>query len=123
MTLLLDVLSRLNDHQLLADIGIYLNKVPDNEKKYLSNTDRENLCSVAWNCSSSAVKKITADTSDNINEVGIEVFDTYSKCQKHYARGNLQIFSACLHDLYKKFLISQVFNTARLVVHVNIRIE
>lgn len=106
MQLLLDVLSKLNDHALLADIGIHLTKVPENDKKYLINPDREMFCQQAWNMSVAAAKKKVAEVTSNFNELGIEIFETYTKFQKHNPKGHP--LTNCLHDVYKMMLTSQV---------------
>ncbi|CAL8077936.1 unnamed protein product [Orchesella dallaii] len=102
MQLLLQVLSQLNDHQLLADIVLQLTKVPDNEKKYLSNPDREQFCQVALNnCVASARRKYS-DAGANYHELGIEVFETYTKLQKHNPRSNPM--GSVLQEIYKLYL-------------------
>lgn len=106
MHLLLDVLTQLAEHQLLADIVMHLGKVPDNEKKYLSNPDREMFCQQALNCCVQAVRKKVQKCKENYHELGLEVFETHVKLQKHNSR-ELPL-SAYMHDIYKKYFKSQL---------------
>ncbi|ODM96024.1 Calcineurin-binding protein cabin-1 [Orchesella cincta] len=119
MQLLLQVLSQLNDHQLLADIVLQLTKVPDNEKKYLSNPDREQFCQVALNNCLASARRKCSDAGVNYQDLGIEVFETYTKLQKYSPR--LNPMGSVLHDIYKLYLKATGVNDESVTIEHAVR--
>lgn len=64
--ILMDVLKKTNDHETLLDLAMQLQKIPENEKKYLTECDRKELYQQALACCVQAFKnKLKETTSGN----------------------------------------------------------
>jgi hypothetical protein len=104
--LLLDTAYELNDHQILADLGIHLQRVPDSQNIYLFTEDREQFSKEALrNCVNAARRSIPSDTEKLIS-AGTVIYDTFIKFQKVNSREN--IIAPVLLELYKIYVTRQV---------------
>ncbi|XP_035713340.1 calcineurin-binding protein cabin-1 isoform X2 [Folsomia candida] len=101
MSLLLMVLTKLQDHQMLADVGIQLAKVPDSKNTYLYTEDREQYSSEAFKlCEASARKSLSLAKPATMLECGLSIYDTYTKFQKFNAKENY--VAHVLLEVYKR---------------------
>ncbi|CAG7725832.1 unnamed protein product [Allacma fusca] len=98
---LLEVLERLNDHQLLAEVAIALSKVPEQDKQYLYNSERQQFSQQAFSSCVGAAKRYFSLAQD-IKDGAISIFETYQKLQKFNAKEN--VLASVLLDCYKQYL-------------------
>lgn len=95
------VLTKLQDHQMLADVGIQLAKVPDSKNTYLYTEDREQYSSEAFKlCEASARKSLSLAKPATMLECGLSIYDTYTKFQKFNAKENY--VAHVLLEVYKR---------------------
>ena len=99
---LLEILLKLNDHQLLAEVGIALSKVPEHDKQYLFNSDRLNYSQQAFSDCLTAAKKFWVASSTDVRDAAVSLFETYQKLQKFSAKEN--VLSGVLVECYKQYM-------------------
>lgn len=103
---LLEVLSVLNDHEMLTEIGIQLAKIPDPDKKYLYNLDREQFSQQAISSAIGAAKRLLKVSQNSLQDVAMGIYSSYLKLQKSNFKENGM--GAILVEAYKLHLISKV---------------
>jgi hypothetical protein len=100
MQLLLTVLYELNDHQMLADVGIQLAKVPDSKNTYLYTEDREQYSMEAFRLCEVAARNSIPKKTNLLLDCGLSIYDTYIKFQKFNPKENR--VSSVLLEVYKQ---------------------
>jgi calcineurin-binding protein cabin-1 len=106
---LLEVLSALNDHEMLTEIGIQLAKVPDPEKKYLYNFEREQFSQQAISSAIGAAKRLLKGAQNRLQDVAMGIYSSYLKIHKSTFKENCM--GPILVEAYKLQLLSKVINT------------
>lgn len=80
---LLEVLLGCGDHEMLAELAVQLSKIPEPDKQYLSNSDREHFAVKAVNYCVSAAKTFLNETmGTSIVCAALSIFASYVKLQK-----------------------------------------
>ncbi|XP_029179074.1 calcineurin-binding protein cabin-1-like [Nylanderia fulva] len=119
VTLLMQVLKESNDSRMLMQLCIQLGKIPDSDKKYLRDSEREQLSRQALTlCQQSLRSRIqtmgSASTIDSVHlirtdartQVLLDVYETYQLVQKHLQgkESTIQAFATLLTDTYKMYI-------------------
>lgn len=102
MQLLLKVLCELNDHKMLADVGMQLAKIPDSKNTYLYTEDREQYSVNAFKLCEIAARKSIPTNPNLLLDCGMAIYDTYNKFQKLNSRENN--IAPVLLEVYKKHI-------------------
>nr|XP_012218304.1 PREDICTED: calcineurin-binding protein cabin-1-like isoform X4 [Linepithema humile] len=118
VTLLMQVLKESNDSRMLMQLCIQLGKIPDSDKKYLRDSEREQLSRQALTLcqqslrsrvqtigSTSTIDSVTLIRTDTRTQVLLDVYETYQLVQKHFQgkESTVQIFATLLTDTYKMY--------------------
>ncbi|XP_072762606.1 calcineurin-binding protein cabin-1 isoform X3 [Anoplolepis gracilipes] len=119
VTLLMQVLKESNDSRMLMQLCIQLGKIPDSDKKYLRDSEREQLSRQALTlCQQSLRSRVQAmgsgSTIDSVHlirtdartQVLLDVYETYQLVQKHLQgkESTIQTFATLLTDTYKMYI-------------------
>jgi len=104
---LLEVLNSLDDHEMLTEVGIQLAKVPESDKKYLYNFEREQFSLQATTSATSAAKRLINSAGSRLPEVAMGIYSSYLKIQKSNLLKDNGM-SPILVAAYEKYLISKV---------------
>ncbi|KAL6261164.1 hypothetical protein P5V15_008689 [Pogonomyrmex californicus] len=119
VTLLMQVLKESNDSRMLMQLCIQLGKIPDSDKKYLRDSEREQLSRQALTlCQQSLRSRVqamgSASTIDSVHlirtdartQVLLDVYETYQLVQKHLQgkESTIQAFATLLTDTYKMYI-------------------
>ncbi|KAL6431043.1 hypothetical protein ACFW04_007057 [Cataglyphis niger] len=119
VTLLMQVLKESNDSRMLMQLCIQLGKIPDSDKKYLRDSEREQLSRQALTlCQQSLRSRIQAmgsvSTIDSVHlirtdartQVLLDVYEIYQLVQKHLQgkESTIQTFATLLTDTYKMYI-------------------
>ncbi|XP_054016613.1 calcineurin-binding protein cabin-1-like isoform X2 [Hylaeus anthracinus] len=119
VTLLMQVLKETNDGRMLMQLSIQLGKIPESDKKYLRDTEREQLSRQALTlCLQSLRRKVqlmgssTSDTISNKNpdartQVLLDTYWAYQRAVKCFQTKNFQTIrtlSTLLVDTYKIYV-------------------
>ncbi|XP_076277405.1 calcineurin-binding protein cabin-1 isoform X2 [Lasioglossum baleicum] len=118
VTLLMQVLKETNDGRMLMQLSVQLGKIPESDKKYLRDSEREQLSRQALTlCSQSLRRKVqlmgtpTSDpvsnkNPDNRTQVLLDTFWVYQRALKsfHPKEQAIQMLSTLLVDTYKTYV-------------------
>lgn len=108
--LTMEILKEIDDHKTLLDLSLHLQRVPDPDKKYLRDADREDLAQQAFSLSVQSLKgqlikfSQQADLKSNeierqaLNSLMLDIYNAYLRTQKHQ---NSKQFINLLCDGYK----------------------
>lgn len=113
--ILMDVLKKTNDHETLLDLAMQLQKIPENEKKYLTDCDRKELYQQALACSVQAfknkLKEIAAGIVDGKNSdrdllsLMLEIFKSHRRTYKNVTASKDQnVFASVMVEVYKEYI-------------------
>ncbi|XP_043487375.1 calcineurin-binding protein cabin-1-like isoform X1 [Polistes fuscatus] len=119
VTLLMQVLKETNDSRMLMQLCIQLAKIPDSDKKYLRDSEREQLSRQALTLclqslrsrvhtmgSPSTIDSVHLIRTDSRTQVLLDVYKIYQQIQKHFQtkEPTVQAFSSLLIDTYKIYI-------------------
>nr|XP_018916793.1 PREDICTED: calcineurin-binding protein cabin-1-like [Bemisia tabaci] len=108
--LVVDMLRDLKDFYMLLELSIQLRDMPEPDKKYLRDNEREQLSKEAFSLSLNSVRKITQESFLQKNPVAketqkatlLDVYRCYHKVNKYWPQKE-QVFSKLLTDFYRKY--------------------
>ncbi|KAG7213991.1 hypothetical protein KM043_001364 [Ampulex compressa] len=119
VTLLMQVLKETNDSRMLIQLCVQLRKIPDSDKQYLRDSEREQfsrqaltLClqslrtKVQTMGSVSPVDSVHLIRTDSRTQILLDVYKIYQQVQKHFhsKEQTVQAFSSLLIDTYKTYI-------------------
>ncbi|EZA58118.1 hypothetical protein X777_01889 [Ooceraea biroi] len=119
VTLLMQVLKESNDSRMLMQLCIQLGKIPDSDKKYLRDSEREQLSRQALTLcqqslrsrvqamgSASMIDSVHLIRTDARTQVLLDVYETYQLVQKNFQgkESTIQTFATLLTDTYKMYI-------------------
>ncbi|KAL0106318.1 hypothetical protein PUN28_016205 [Cardiocondyla obscurior] len=122
VTLLMQVLKESNDSRMLMQLCIQLGKIPDSDKKYLRDSEREQLSRQALTLcqqslrsrvqtigSTSTIDSVHLIRTDARTQVLLDVYEIYQLVQKHFQgkESTIQTFATLLTDTYKMYIGSK----------------
>nr|XP_021191006.2 calcineurin-binding protein cabin-1 [Helicoverpa armigera] len=122
--LTLEILKEIDDHKTLLDLSLHLNRTPDPDKKYLRDSDREELAQQAFSlCIQSLKGQLTkfsqqADLKSNeverqaLNSLMLDIYRAYQRAQK---QPNSKQFTNLLIEGYKLATSETIAENANLV--------
>lgn len=108
--LTLEILKEIDDHKTLLDLSVHLQRIPDLDKKYLRDSDREDLAQQALSLCVQSLRgqlvKFSQQADLKSNEVErqalksfiVDIFNAHQRAQKHL---NSKQFTNLLVDAYK----------------------
>jgi calcineurin-binding protein cabin-1 len=112
--ILMDVLKKTNDYETLIDLALQLQRNPENDKKYLNDTDKKELFQQAVACSVQAFKNKLREIIAGIGEgkntdrdllsLMLEIFKANRKTLKTFQQKDQSLFSGVLVDVYKEYI-------------------
>lgn len=126
--LTMDILKEIDDHKTLLELSLHLQRVPDPDKKYLRDSDREDLAQQAFSLCIQSLKgqlvkfSQQADLRSNeverqaLNSLMLDIYRAYMKAQK---QPNSRQFTNLLVDAYK--LVSAPINENANIVDLSMR--
>ncbi|XP_073971661.1 calcineurin-binding protein cabin-1-like isoform X2 [Rhodnius prolixus] len=100
--LLIDFLRETKDYKMLIDLSLQLKLIPEADKKYLRDNERDELCKeAAVLCAQCLRRKVQELSGDKLKEFLIDVYYIH----KRVARNNLResTFACILADIYVKY--------------------
>lgn len=109
----MEILKEIDDHKTLLDISVQLQKTPDPDKKYLRDSEREELSQQAFSLCIQSLKgqlakfSQQADLRSNEEEKKalcnfmLDIYRAYQKAQKHTSSASSKQFANLLIDGYK----------------------
>ncbi|XP_069674696.1 calcineurin-binding protein cabin-1-like isoform X2 [Periplaneta americana] len=98
--LLMEVLREVRDHRMLLELCIQLKRTPEADKKYLRDSEREQLCRQALTLSLQALRVKLREGPISTSLV-MEMFRTYRRVQKCLPQKE-STFASLLCDAYKQ---------------------
>ncbi|XP_046833228.1 uncharacterized protein LOC124430542 isoform X2 [Vespa crabro] len=119
VTLLMQVLKETNDSRMLMQLCVQLAKIPDSDKKYLRDSEREQLSRQALTLclqslrsrvhtmgSPSTIDSVHLIRTDSRTQVLLDVYKIYQQIQKHFQNKEptVQAFASLLIDTYKIYI-------------------
>ncbi|KAK2589329.1 hypothetical protein KPH14_007877 [Odynerus spinipes] len=119
VTLLMQVLKETNDSRMLMQLCVQLAKIPDSDKKYLHDSEREQLSRQALTLclqslksrvhtmgSPSTIDSVHLIRTDSRTQVLLDVYKIYQQVQKHFQNKEptIQAFASLLTDTYKTYI-------------------
>nr|XP_034185241.1 calcineurin-binding protein cabin-1-like isoform X1 [Osmia lignaria]XP_034185242.1 calcineurin-binding protein cabin-1-like isoform X1 [Osmia lignaria]XP_034185243.1 calcineurin-binding protein cabin-1-like isoform X1 [Osmia lignaria] len=118
VTLLMQVLKETNDGRMLMQLSVQLGKIPESDKKYLRDSEREQLsCQALTLCLQSLRTKVqlmgasTSDAPSNKNtdartQVLLDTYWVYQRALKSYhtKEQTIQTLASLLVDTYKTYI-------------------
>uniref|UniRef100_A0A336LS40 CSON002665 protein n=1 Tax=Culicoides sonorensis TaxID=179676 RepID=A0A336LS40_CULSO len=112
VTLLIDVLKQLCDHEILFDLAVHLNRTPDADKKYLKDTERNELFQKAiMYCVASfrsvLKKHVEAKNDAAILNLLLDIFKAHRKSIK-YMNQKDSLFGTVMTEVYKAYVEDKV---------------
>lgn len=113
--ILMDVLKKTNEHEILLDLAMQLQKVPENDKKYLIDSDRKELYQQALACCVQAFKNKLKDVitgmangtknDRDLLELMLDVFKSHRRTYKNVSVSKDQnVFSGVMIEVYKEYV-------------------
>ncbi|XP_050679518.1 calcineurin-binding protein cabin-1-like [Leptidea sinapis] len=108
--LTMEILKEIDDHKTLLDLSLHLQRIPDSDKKYLRDSDREDLAQQAFSLSVQSLKgqllkfsqqsdlKSNVVERDALKSLMIDIYRAYQRVQK---QPNHKQFTNLLVDAYK----------------------
>ncbi|XP_058446519.1 calcineurin-binding protein cabin-1-like isoform X3 [Malaya genurostris] len=112
--ILINTLIQINDHETLLDLAIQLYRMPDSDKKYLNDWNRnhlfENSLDACINIFYNVMKSLSVSNNDNeLLSLLVNIFKAYRKCAKHiHIQKKEYALSIALVDAYKIFIKNKV---------------
>ncbi|KPJ15518.1 Calcineurin-binding protein cabin-1 [Papilio machaon] len=122
--LTMEILKEIDDHKTLLDLNLHLQRIPDLDKKYLRDSDREELAQQAFSLCLQSLKgqllKFSQQADLKSNEVErqtlkslmLDIYRAYQRVQKH---PNSKHFTNLLIDAYKLISTTPIPENANLV--------
>ncbi|XP_011308750.1 calcineurin-binding protein cabin-1 [Fopius arisanus] len=117
VTLLMQVLKETDDSRMLMELCIQLRKIPDADKKYVRDSEREQLSRQALTLSLQSLRTRVqlmspppgADNTqlyriDSRTHVLLDVYKIYQQVQKNFQGKEVQAFATLLVDTYKCYM-------------------
>ncbi|CAD7086420.1 unnamed protein product [Hermetia illucens] len=112
VVILLEVLKKSKDHKVLIDMAVQLNRPPDNDKRYIKEIDRKELCEqslsfcvqVMRDCLKQCMEK---RNDDELLNLILDIFKTQKVCNKHISQKE-SLFEQILVDAYKFYIQDKV---------------
>lgn len=113
--ILMDVLKKTSEHEILLDLAMQLQKIPENEKKYLIESDRKELYQQALACCVQAFKNKLKETLTAISEgkkndrdlleLMLDIFKSHRRTYKNVSVSKDQnVFSSAMVEVYKEYV-------------------
>lgn len=109
---LMETLKEFNDHEILLDLALQLQRTPEPDKKYLNDYERKELVQQAIlfcvQVYRSVLKKCTDRNNDaELLTLMVDVYKAYRKILKHLQTKE-PLFAGVLIDAYKVFVADKV---------------
>ncbi|XP_055599576.1 calcineurin-binding protein cabin-1-like [Uranotaenia lowii] len=109
--ILLELLRQSNDHEMLLDLTIQLNRTPDTDKKYLNDCDRHRICRKAFDFCvqvfQTTLYKFSSENEDKgILSTMVDIFKAYRKSMKHFQEKE-SVFSNILVEAYRTYVANK----------------
>ena len=112
--ILMDVLKKTNDYETLIDLALQLQRNPEADKKYLSDTDKKELFQQAVACCVQAFKNKLREIMNGIVDgknndrdllsLMLEIFKANRKTLKNFQQKDQSLFSGVLVEVYKEYI-------------------
>ncbi|XP_070506790.1 calcineurin-binding protein cabin-1-like [Chironomus tepperi] len=112
--ILMDVLKKTNDYETLIDLALQLQRNPEADKKYLSDTDKKELFQQAVACGVQAFKNKLREVMNGIVDgknndrdllsLMLEIFKANRKTLKTFQQKDQSLFSGVLVEVYKEYI-------------------
>lgn len=112
--ILMDVLKKTNDYETLIDLALQLQRNPEADKKYLSDTDKKELFQQAIACGVQAFKNKLREVMNGIVDgknndrdllsLMLEIFKANRKTLKTFQQKDQSLFSGVLVEVYKEYI-------------------
>ena len=111
VVILMDVLKKTNDYETLMDLALQLQRNPEADKKYLSDTDKKELFHQAVACCVQAYKNklrdITIENGDDKNRelltLMLDIYKSHRKTSKIFLPKDQNLLSGVLTEVYKEY--------------------
>ncbi|XP_013173457.1 PREDICTED: calcineurin-binding protein cabin-1-like [Papilio xuthus] len=122
--LTMEILKEIDDHKTLLDLNLHLQRIPDLDKKYLRDSDREELAQQAFSLCVQSLKgqllKFSQQADLKSNEVERQtlkslMLDIYRAYQRVQKQPNSKQFTNLLIDAYKLIAPTPIPENANLV--------
>lgn len=112
--ILMDVLKKTNDYETLIDLALQLQRNPEADKKYLSDSDKKELFQQAVACGVQAFKNKLREVMNGIVDgknndrdllsLMLEIFKANRKTLKTFQQKDQSLFSGVLVEVYKEYI-------------------
>ncbi|XP_041982618.1 calcineurin-binding protein cabin-1-like [Aricia agestis] len=122
--LTMEILKEIDDHKTLLDLSLHLNRIPDPDKKYLRDSDREELAQQAFSLCVQSLKgqviKFSQQADLKSNDVEQKalkslMLDIYRAWQRVQKQPNAKQFTNLLVDAYKLVTTTPITENMNLV--------
>ncbi|CAG9793211.1 unnamed protein product [Diatraea saccharalis] len=122
--LTMEILKEIDDHKTLLDLSLHLQRIPELDKKYLRDSDREELAQQAFSlCVQSLKGQLTkfsqqADLKSNevekqaLKSLTLDIYRAYQRAQK---QPNSKQFTNLLVEAYKLVCTTPITDSTNLV--------
>ncbi|XP_055840261.1 calcineurin-binding protein cabin-1-like isoform X2 [Episyrphus balteatus] len=112
VSILIQVLRKSNNHKLLIDVALQLYRTPDNDKRYIKDSERMELYQQAMTFCVQIMRNILkniTETRDNVETLNllIDIYKAHKKCIKHMNQKE-PLFIQLLVDVYKFYIQDKV---------------
>ncbi|XP_055382064.1 calcineurin-binding protein cabin-1-like [Condylostylus longicornis] len=112
VNILLEVLRKDAGHSILIDMALQLHRTPDQDKRYIRDFERKELCKQAMAFCVQVMRDILKKNQENRNdselvELLLDVYKAHKKCIKHMNQKEA-LFSQLLVDTYKFYMEDKV---------------
>ncbi|XP_063238012.1 calcineurin-binding protein cabin-1-like isoform X2 [Bacillus rossius redtenbacheri] len=102
MTLLMEILREQKDQKLLMELAVQLSRIPEADKKYLRDGEREQLSRQALTLCQQSVRAKLHQAGEAVGSpLLLEVFHCYQRVQKHFPSKEPS-FASLVTDAYKR---------------------
>ncbi|XP_013191056.2 calcineurin-binding protein cabin-1-like [Amyelois transitella] len=124
--LTMEILKEIDDHKTLLDLSLHLQRIPESDKKYLRDADREELAQQAFSlCVQSLRGQLTkfiqqADLKSNevekqaLKSLTLDIYRAHHRAQKQ-AQSNSKQFTNLLVEAYKLICPTPITENMNLV--------
>ncbi|XP_053615199.1 calcineurin-binding protein cabin-1-like [Plodia interpunctella] len=124
--LTMEILKEIDDHKTLLDLSLHLQRIPESDKKYIRDAEREELAQQAFSlCVQSLRGQLTkfiqqADLKSNeveklaLKSLTLDIYRAYHRTQKQ-AQSNSKQFSNLLVEAYKLICPTPITENMNLV--------
>lgn len=126
----MEVLKEIDDHKMLLDLSLQLQKTPEADKKYLRDAERTELSQQALSLCVRSMKGILSKYNMKINSLApdekqtisnfmLDVYKSYQKVQK-IVPTKVQLFSSILTDCFK-LLSGGIYSESANLVDLSVK--